>query len=617
MPNYIIRLIALILCLFVHSTNTKANNAKDSASQAITAISKAYTIGNIPENKYLDSIRETMKSILSANILFTNKELLDLLTTYRITIWNNTKNEEHKRTYYGILSNQAQMNNRDGEMLYYAEKLNETEKGKSNQPSFSALTIIAIYYNSKKAYTKTQDTYSKYSHFIAMHSESLLKDSKIKMPDLVQFCMMLYRFSESAYNLKDTVLGNEMLDKLVALERIATNKFPNDFNALSNIRYVRILTQYEKGLAINSRKLIAEALYNIEEMLQDETVPTYFKGFMEFMYTDNKIVFFINEKNADSVAYYLNILDNINQNKDEGYSAYMIKKYKSILLYLQGHYKESIDTLISSVIILENYKTSIVQDINELMYVQAKADESQWLLTEAEITRKKTEKKLLMSGIIITILLFSSIFTIQLIRKKQKLKFLEFKLNLARNIHDETNPALLYAKALVKSTSADGKHDKYELEQHINNTMEIIRSLSHDLKSNKLHTLDNLTEYIELQLKKLNVNDTFTYNITKEIEPKTFISYYQYQQFKAILEECITNSIKHAEFNEIKILFIQKNKSFSIKYADNGKGWDNHTIEYGMGIKNIEERVINLNGKLLINNAYPNGYNIEIKTMLR
>ncbi len=51
-----------------------------------------------------------------------------MLDMYRQLIWKDKKNEGRKREYYGILSNQAQMSDRSGEMLYYAEKIDKLER---------------------------------------------------------------------------------------------------------------------------------------------------------------------------------------------------------------------------------------------------------------------------------------------------------------------------------------------------------------------------------------------------------------------------------------------------------------------------------------------------------
>lgn len=259
----------------------------------------------------------------------------------------------------------------------------------------------------------------------------------------------------------------------------------------------------------------------------------------------------------------------------------------------------------------------VMTERNHLLYIHAKAEATQLLLTRAKEIQKKMERKLGVAGILLGISIPGSLFIILLINRRQRAKFRNFKLNLARNIHDETNPALLYAKALVRSYNKGNTKEKTILEQHIDHTMSLIRSLTHDLKSDKPHTLSDLVSHTEQLLLKLNTDNTFQFRIGKQLHSKRFISHYQFSELKAVLNECITNTIKHAVFNTIRIDFRQTNNQLTISYQDDGKGWDAAIKNNGIGIENIKERAYQLNGSLELHNQYPNGYCLYITIPLR
>ncbi|MBX9449324.1 MAG: hypothetical protein KL787_06255 [Taibaiella sp.] len=141
-------------------------------------------------------------------------------------------------------------------------------------------------------------------------------------------------------------------------------------------------------------------------------------------------------------------------------------------------------------------------------------------------------------------------------------------MNLARSIHDEANPALLYAKTLLKARN-ESSGEKSELEKHIEHTMQLIRSLSHDLKSENQYTLSDLIQAVSESLNKLNVDGSFQEKVLAYIDKSRFLSHYQFTQLKAIMNECITNTIKHACFDEIAIRFEQKDNKLQIQYSDN------------------------------------------------
>ncbi|MBX9449322.1 MAG: hypothetical protein KL787_06245 [Taibaiella sp.] len=84
-------------------------------------------------NTFQISVVNTMRAALAEGVFFTNQELLELLSTYRKVVWRNG-NMSDKIAYYSILCNYAGSSGKDGEMLYYAEKiknLEETESGLS------------------------------------------------------------------------------------------------------------------------------------------------------------------------------------------------------------------------------------------------------------------------------------------------------------------------------------------------------------------------------------------------------------------------------------------------------------------------------------------------------
>ena len=56
-----------------------------------------------------------------------------------------------------------------------------------------------------------------------------------------------------------------------------------------------------------------------------------------------------------------------------------------------------------------------------------------------------------------------------------------------------------------------------------------------------------------------------------------------------ILKECLNNSLKHSNCNEIKIYF-SSNDNIVIRIEDNGKGFESNIVNRGNGIENIKYR---------------------------
>lgn len=80
-----------------------------------------------------------------------------------------------------------------------------------------------------------------------------------------------------------------------------------------------------------------------------------------------------------------------------------------------------------------------------------------------------------------------------------------------------------------------------------------------------------------------------------------------------IIQELLNNSIKHGNATNISIVFNEIEGKSVCKYSDNGKGFDVKALKNkktGLGMKNIESRIIFLGGSLKVNSAVNKGINV-------
>lgn len=615
--NKIIIVTTVLLCLLFTKTESYSRDTKDSVIQVINNISAGFRHGDLSDKQYMDSIYVTMRQVLSDNIHFSNKELLNMLNEYRKTIWNSKDNFEYKRDYYGILSNQAQASTRYGEMVYYGEKIDLLEQQYNNRPSLTGLAIILDYYMVHMNYKKAVEIYEPNKEYL-QNIPSLATAGKIKVNELVQSVIVLHKVARSFYELYDIKNGKEAEETIAVIAKIAEEKHADNYNVIANISFLQNETFYYGATARKDSKLQQVAFGRMAALLTDTNTPEYLKFYIDISLTDWKVNFYLANKNNDSAAIYINKYEQLAEGEDIAYNLYLLKKTKAQELYNKQNYKEGFDMLLSAGNILDTTRRDLVNDIDDMLYARAKSEEQEILLQEAAIKSKRTANIIRYTILVSVLIIGSIVFLLWYMRMKQKRQFLEFKLNMARNIHDETGPALLYAKSLAKaSRTGNDEGLKLELERHLDTTMATIRGLSHDLKSAELHSVSDLIKTVEQTLKKLKAVNEFKYKVENKTGTDRFISHYQFSQLKAILQECIANSIKHSEFDMIEVRFVKDNNKLTISYKDNGKGWDTQYEKDGIGMKNMEERSQQINGNLSISSHYPNGYEIILSVLLR
>jgi len=79
-----------------------------------------------------------------------------------------------------------------------------------------------------------------------------------------------------------------------------------------------------------------------------------------------------------------------------------------------------------------------------------------------------------------------------------------------------------------------------------------------------------------------------------------------------IIQELMNNSLRHGKASSISLCFEESGTKTICRYSDNGKGFDSEKMKLskGLGMKNIESRIIFLEGDIDINSAVDKGVNI-------
>jgi signal transduction histidine kinase len=186
------------------------------------------------------------------------------------------------------------------------------------------------------------------------------------------------------------------------------------------------------------------------------------------------------------------------------------------------------------------------------------------------------------------------------------------QLNLARNFHDEIGPMVLFANALVKKELDERPSPGLaELKAQTVQIMEAVRGIAHDLKSNQLSTVETFGQEVMALLEKIRQTTGIDF-LFRLNQGSRILSHWQYTHLTKMMNELISNSIKHAGCSRITVLIQSMEERFLINYSDDGRGMEPGSFSSGIGLDNIRERVALLKGFMELRNSWPEGYSIEI-----
>jgi len=172
---------------------------------------------------------------------------------------------------------------------------------------------------------------------------------------------------------------------------------------------------------------------------------------------------------------------------------------------------------------------------------------------------------------------------------------------IAQELHDGLNgdlSAIKYRLSTLEESglSAIDAENLTKVIDMIDESCAQVRSISHNLMPSSIldfGLIDSIKEYCV----KINTSDHF------KIEFQTFGNYMALSKksetiIYRIIQELVTNILKHSKATEAMIQFNYREDELFITVEDNGIGFDKNAISNGIGHKNVQTRIDFLNAQL-------------------
>ena len=191
------------------------------------------------------------------------------------------------------------------------------------------------------------------------------------------------------------------------------------------------------------------------------------------------------------------------------------------------------------------------------------------------------------------------------------------KKRISQEMHDGILGRLFGTRLSLDSLNfSEGKEAIQNRATYIKELMTIendIRKISHDLNTDFVTGsgfMDIVSELIEKQTSAYQLKHEFDYtdDVSWEIvSNKNKINIYR------IIQESLQNIYKHANAEAVKISFQLKNSVILLSIIDDGDGFDVNKSKKGIGIKNINARVDDLEGTVDFISQIDEGTTINIE----
>ncbi len=196
----------------------------------------------------------------------------------------------------------------------------------------------------------------------------------------------------------------------------------------------------------------------------------------------------------------------------------------------------------------------------------------------------------------------------------------EERRRIAKDLHDEVGSKLnvihLNLHRLKKNAAASPLLEETvsDIFGAINETIDTTRRISHDLLPPTLENFglaDAIKELCDSYQRTSALNMQFDH---MQSEDRTIEKMVEVNLFR-ILQELISNSIKHGQATQVIIRLLASNKELRLEYQDNGQGFDPDHLnkKTGLGMQNIESRLQMCKAQHTIASQPGAGFSFNIK----
>lgn len=188
------------------------------------------------------------------------------------------------------------------------------------------------------------------------------------------------------------------------------------------------------------------------------------------------------------------------------------------------------------------------------------------------------------------------------------------RFRIAKELHDGVNGDLSTIKYKLSPLLEMNYKVIKEAITMIDDSCKQVRAISHNLVPPSLENF-SLTEAMENYCTDMDTVNTTNINFQVLGNELSLPQKAEINIFR-IVQELITNSLKHAEATEIDVQISFQNDSLQVTVEDDGKGFDKNEVSTkGIGLSNIESRIQYLHASVdFISNDRGTSYTFEIDT---
>lgn len=177
----------------------------------------------------------------------------------------------------------------------------------------------------------------------------------------------------------------------------------------------------------------------------------------------------------------------------------------------------------------------------------------------------------------------------------------EERSRISKDLHDDIGQSLSVIKSKVNMFNSGKINTLDGLEKEVGDVIEQTRSISHSLHPSAVGKL-GLERSLDSLLEKTQSSTGLVASLSIKNNIESIPVEVKKQVYR-IVQECISNTIKHANASALKVSLKMSDTVFTMTYRDNGNGLMDKKSNQGIGMMTMMERAKSINGKITISHS--------------
>lgn len=611
------------------SSGPAIGQSKTNAQKEFGKLDKAYHSGRLSAPQYFLKADSLTHQLFSEGKHFDTKELVNLLDLYEEIAWSNSQYQRNRVSYYFLFFNNARLFKKKGASMYYAEKITgEYKKLGEEHPLVEQLQKCKIY-QEQRLYSKVIDIFKSEKKYLESLPQLLAQQRTDEAVGL-----------NAMYILSPTLMGYIRMNDTAAVRKTALlalqigtaiqHKYPIKrsqmiYNDLLMIDIEHSAANFEHRY--NDAKKLLNQMEHLKITYKDQAT-----NFIDINLARFRIENYLNLKNPDSLRAYIAKYES-SPNFGKSQSA-DLAEYKAKLAMLEGNPQKANAYLADALKHERDLQASLMTESSDLLYAYTQAEHSSIALQKAEKIKQQRTNWLILISIIAAVLVLG-IYLIMVYRSRKARAQVE-ALNSATNLqiiameeakhqavraeqqrlgqdlHDGLSSSIAAFRNQLEVLAMDIKDVSLKnkfgaLKTEMAKAYETVRNKSHEWYS----VADQQQELSFEKQIKLIVDTSLPdnrYHKTIHIDDNSLIGVGTDTRIALlrIIQEAITNIIKHAKAKNVEILIYEEEDCLSLTISDDGIGLtDKKTSSKttALGLESIKRRTQYLNGAAKISSS--------------